>query len=68
MQRILKLVRSGQEDAIVSQVVYTWLSNDRNGRWVIILDSADDRDVFYAANTAWSNACPARKKELERIE
>ncbi|KAK4194959.1 hypothetical protein QBC40DRAFT_311056 [Triangularia verruculosa] len=29
-----------------------WLFNERNGRWIMILDSADDRDVFYNANIA----------------
>ncbi|SPO02487.1 uncharacterized protein DNG_05160 [Cephalotrichum gorgonifer] len=29
-----------------------WLSNERNGRWIMILDSADDYEVFYGASEA----------------
>ncbi|KAK4206181.1 hypothetical protein QBC37DRAFT_142358 [Rhypophila decipiens] len=35
----------------IPQLVYSWLSNERNGRWIMILDSADDSDVFYNANS-----------------
>ncbi|KAM7202262.1 P-loop containing nucleoside triphosphate hydrolase protein [Rhypophila sp. PSN 637] len=33
--------------AIADALVYGWLSNERHGRWIMIFDSADDRDVFY---------------------
>ncbi|KAK4205903.1 kinesin light chain, partial [Rhypophila decipiens] len=36
-----------QPKADIPQLVYSWLSNERNGRWVIVLDSADHSDVFY---------------------
>jgi len=31
----------------VPRLVYDWLSNERNGRWSIVLDSAGDYDVLY---------------------
>ncbi|KAK4167169.1 hypothetical protein QBC43DRAFT_312284, partial [Cladorrhinum sp. PSN259] len=37
-----------QPKANIPQLVYGWLSNEQNGRWIMILDSADDYDVFYA--------------------
>ncbi|KAK4129022.1 hypothetical protein N657DRAFT_652545 [Parathielavia appendiculata] len=46
----VKLPGRNQPKANVPQLLYGWLSNERNGRWVIILDSADDRDVLYAAS------------------
>jgi hypothetical protein len=45
----VKLPGRNQPKADILQLVYSWLSNERNGRWIIILDSADDRDVFYRA-------------------
>ncbi len=50
----VKLPGRNQSNADISSLVSGWLSNERNGRWVMILDSADDIDVFYgeAANTA----------------
>ncbi|KAK5652950.1 hypothetical protein OQA88_9429 [Cercophora sp. LCS_1] len=42
----VKLPGRNQPKADIPQLVYSWLSNERNGRWVMILDSADDRDVF----------------------
>ncbi|KAB5515657.1 hypothetical protein GE09DRAFT_1179411 [Coniochaeta sp. 2T2.1] len=37
-------------------LVYDWLSNEQNGRWIMILDSADDHGVFYSPT---SNDDPA---------
>ena len=34
----------------IPQLVYSWLSNEQNGRWLMVVDSADDRDVFYSSN------------------
>ncbi|KAK3394969.1 P-loop containing nucleoside triphosphate hydrolase protein [Podospora didyma] len=43
----VKLPGRNQPKANIPQLVYGWLSNERNGRWMMILDSADDHDVFY---------------------
>ncbi|KAK4674582.1 hypothetical protein QC763_0025790 [Podospora pseudopauciseta] len=48
----VKLTGRNLPKADILQLVYSWLSNERNGRWIMILDSADDRDVFYNANIA----------------
>ncbi len=42
-----KLAGRKQPQADIPQLVYSWLSNERNGGWVMVLDSADDSDVFY---------------------
>ena len=47
---VVKLPGRNQPKADIPQLVYSWLSDERNGRWVVILDSADDRDVFYAVS------------------
>ncbi|KAL8388742.1 hypothetical protein RB599_010070 [Gaeumannomyces hyphopodioides] len=47
---VVKLPGRNQPKADVLQLVYGWLSNEQNGRWTIILDSADDGGVFYATN------------------
>ena len=46
----VKLSGRNQPKADIPQLVYSWLSNERNGQWVVILDSADDGDVFFAAS------------------
>ncbi|KAK4243178.1 kinesin light chain, partial [Corynascus novoguineensis] len=43
----VKLAGRNQPKANIPQLVHSWLSNERNGRWIMIVDSADDRDVFY---------------------
>ncbi|RYO91072.1 hypothetical protein DL766_003364 [Monosporascus sp. MC13-8B] len=39
-----------QPNADILQLVYQWLHNERNGRWLIVLDSADDVNVFYGTH------------------
>jgi hypothetical protein len=34
------------KDADIPNLVYEWLRNKSNGNWVMILDNADDKDVF----------------------
>ncbi len=43
----VKLPGRKQPQADIRELVYGWLSNERNGKWIVVLDSADDRDVFY---------------------
>ncbi len=38
-----KLAGRNQSKADILQLVYKWLSNERSGRWIIVLDSADDQ-------------------------
>ncbi|KAK3898337.1 hypothetical protein C8A05DRAFT_47313 [Staphylotrichum tortipilum] len=54
----VKLPSRNQSKADIPQLVYGWLSNEWNGRWIIILDSADDRDIFYTPTS--SNARTGR--------
>ncbi|KAF2466639.1 uncharacterized protein BDR25DRAFT_327985 [Lindgomyces ingoldianus] len=44
-----KLLLPGWEDskADVLQLVYAWLSDRRNGQWLMILDNVDDNSVFF---------------------
>jgi len=44
----------GREDptAEILQLVYEWLSDKRNGQWLMILDNTDDDNVFFAADNA----------------
>src|SRR5436189_4580486 len=46
----VKLPGRNQPKADIPQLVHSWLSNERNGRWFIVLDSADDGDVFYGTS------------------
>jgi tetratricopeptide (TPR) repeat protein len=32
----------------VLQLVYQWLCNERNGRWLMVLDNADDNSIFFS--------------------
>lgn len=39
-----------RQNANVLSLLHTWLSNERNGTWLMILDSADDDQIFYGAD------------------
>ncbi|KAI0806508.1 P-loop containing nucleoside triphosphate hydrolase protein [Xylaria sp. FL0064] len=43
----VKIPGRNNPDADILQLVYQWLGNEHNGQWLIILDSADDINVFY---------------------
>ena len=43
----VKLAGRNQPTADIPQLVSNWLSNTANGRWVLVLDSVDDGDVFF---------------------
>ncbi|KAI1428853.1 P-loop containing nucleoside triphosphate hydrolase protein [Xylaria sp. FL1777] len=43
----VKIPNRNQPNANIPQLVSQWLQNERNGRWFMILDSADCIDVFY---------------------
>lgn len=44
---VIKLTGRNQPKADIPLLVQNWLSNERNGKWVMVLDSADDQEVFY---------------------
>lgn len=50
----LELPGRDRPEANVSQLVCNWLQNEANGKWLIILDNADDLDVFYP-NQVYAN-------------
>ncbi|KAF7506254.1 hypothetical protein GJ744_012062 [Endocarpon pusillum] len=47
-----KLLLPGRDDpkADVLQLVYAWLSDRRNGQWLMILDNVDDDGVFFGSD------------------
>ena len=38
-----------EPEADILQLVHNWLCDERNGRWLVILDNVDDGDVFFTA-------------------
>ncbi|KAF2730992.1 hypothetical protein EJ04DRAFT_443952, partial [Polyplosphaeria fusca] len=48
-----KVALAGRDDpkADILQLVHTWLSDSRHGRWLMILDNVDDDSVFFANET-----------------
>lgn len=46
----MKLRGRDQHSIDIFQLVEEWLSNNDNGKWLIVLDSADDANVFYDAS------------------
>lgn len=59
----------GRDDANadVLRLVYDWLSDEKNGRWLIILDNADDQEVFLCSDsdlrpTGQSGSASSRRK------
>ena len=47
---VVKLAGRNQPKIDIPQLVDSWPSSERNGRWVTILDCADDRNVFYGVS------------------
>ena len=47
-----KVELPGRDDpkADILSLVYNWLCDERNGRWLIILDNADDGQVFHSTS------------------
>ncbi|KAI3316921.1 hypothetical protein HD806DRAFT_399973 [Xylariaceae sp. AK1471] len=45
-----KIPGRNQPTADIFQLVYQWLQNERHGQWLMILDSADDINVFYGTD------------------
>ncbi|KAL1634732.1 hypothetical protein SLS56_002134 [Neofusicoccum ribis] len=51
----LKLpVRQDNSGDEILQMVKNWLVDEENGRWVLVVDNADDPNVFFHPNTAAS--------------
>ncbi|KAL7935608.1 P-loop containing nucleoside triphosphate hydrolase protein [Trichoderma chlorosporum] len=46
----VKLPGRDEQKADIPLLVQNWLSNERNGRWIIILDSADNSEILYGLN------------------
>jgi hypothetical protein len=42
----------GRDDPKINilQLVYQWLCDARNGRWLMVLDNADDDGIFFSDN------------------
>ncbi|KAF3399052.1 hypothetical protein DPV78_006687 [Talaromyces pinophilus] len=36
----------------IAQLAYQWLCDPRNGRWLMVLDNADDDSIFFEGNTS----------------
>ncbi|RYP81689.1 hypothetical protein DL770_005827 [Monosporascus sp. CRB-9-2] len=45
-----KIPGRNQPKADILQLVYQWLHNERNDQWLMVLDSADDVNVFYGTD------------------
>ncbi|KAI0479994.1 P-loop containing nucleoside triphosphate hydrolase protein [Xylaria cf. heliscus] len=55
----VKIRGRGQPKADILQLVYQWLCNEHNGQWLMVLDSADDVDVFYGAGRGGGQSATA---------
>ncbi|CAI6099545.1 unnamed protein product [Clonostachys chloroleuca] len=54
----VKLRGRNQPKADILQLVYDWLSTDQHGKWLMILDSADEYNVMFGANENTSDGRP----------
>ncbi|KAF1966818.1 hypothetical protein BU23DRAFT_312572, partial [Bimuria novae-zelandiae CBS 107.79] len=66
-----KVQLPGHDDpkADTLRLVHNWLCDERNGWWLMILDNADDDDVFFSADedtggTAQTNEATSQKRPL----
>jgi hypothetical protein len=43
----------GRDDPKINilQLVYQWLGDVRNGRWLMVLDNADDNSIFFSGSS-----------------
>lgn len=46
----VELPERNDPKADILRLVYNWLCDERNGRWLMIWDNADDSDVFYSSD------------------
>lgn len=53
----------------ILRLVYDWLSDEKNGRWLMILDNADYDDVFFCpdADTGQASLASSGKTPLENL-
>jgi tetratricopeptide (TPR) repeat protein len=52
---MVRIMGRNDKDADILNLVYEWLRNKHNGNWVMILDNADDKDVF--------TSCPSTHRQ-----
>jgi tetratricopeptide (TPR) repeat protein len=67
-----KIQLPGRDDPKVNilRLVSNWLCHEGNGRWLMILDNADDNDVFFRLDEdtergMWANDIAGSRKPLE---
>ncbi|KAI0454948.1 P-loop containing nucleoside triphosphate hydrolase protein [Xylaria acuta] len=51
-----------QPNADILQLVYEWLCDERNGQWLMVLDSADDANVFCSVSQDGMQAASSGEK------
>ena len=59
----------GRDDpqADISKLVYYWLHNARNGKWLIIIDNADDAQIFHKSGSAGQETqAPSRNSQFSQ--
>jgi tetratricopeptide (TPR) repeat protein len=44
--KLMRIPGRDDKDANVFHLVYSWLNNEANGKWVMVIDNADDISVF----------------------
>lgn len=58
----VKIPGRNQPEADILQLVYQWLQNERNDQWLMVLDSADNVDVFYSTDEGAEQTTDKAKK------
>ncbi|KAI4712052.1 hypothetical protein J4E89_003498 [Alternaria sp. Ai002NY15] len=63
--RILRINGASDKDADVFGLVYDWLRNEANATWLMIIDNADDKDVFNRLPPKYKG--PDQSKEIREF-
>lgn len=63
----VKLPDRNKPNVDVFQLVGRWLSNVRNGKWFMVLDSADDIHVFFDTKEKAKEASSSNEEETEAL-
>lgn len=58
----VKIPGRNQPEADILQLVYQWLQNERNDQWLMVLNSADNVDVFYSTDEGAEQTTDKAKK------
>jgi TFIIF-interacting CTD phosphatase-like protein len=56
----VRLAGRNDPQADIFKLVHNWLRNEKNGKWLVVLDNADDREERLVPTLGW--LCPLQRR------